>query len=134
MNKYFYSQSYWLLILHRNCKGFLVSTVYKHLKGIFGYRAPNWRKSATRRHIFFFQNKPVSRISIGTCCIVNKGKTAKQWMDKYGSYFIWALYSVTCTHSFSADLVDCLVLLVDLFKQRFINSLLHICITSVDFI
>ena len=30
-----------LLILHRSQKGFLLRPVYKHLKGILAYRAPN---------------------------------------------------------------------------------------------
>ena len=45
-----------LLSLHRNQKGLLLSPVYKHLKGIFAYRAPEWRKPATCEYFFFKTN------------------------------------------------------------------------------
>ena len=34
------------MILHWNQKAFLLSPVYKHLKGIFAYKATDWRKPA----------------------------------------------------------------------------------------
>ena len=50
-----------LLILNRNQKGFLLSPVYKHLKGIFAYtsneKTPDEKK---QQHVSSFsQNNPV---------------------------------------------------------------------------
>ena len=48
---YFDSGSYWFYIEIK--KGFLLSPLYKHLKGIFAYRAPDCRKPAMDKQVFF---------------------------------------------------------------------------------
>ena len=64
------------MILHKNLKAFLFSPVYKHLKGMFVYRAPYLRKPAALEQ-FFFQKKPVERMNEEIRCVTNEGKTIK---------------------------------------------------------
>ena len=50
VNKYFGSESYWFYTEIK--KGFLLSPVYKHVKSICAYRAPDLGKLATHKHFF----------------------------------------------------------------------------------
>ena len=72
---YFDSESYSFCIeIKRN---FLLSPVQKHLKSIFAYRTPNWRKPATLTQ--FFPKQSCLKIE-EMCCIASKRKTAKnEW-------------------------------------------------------
>ena len=74
-------------------KVFLLSPVYKHLKGIFAYtrNKKDWRKPATHKHIFSKQIflKKEWRNSLHT----NKGKTAKNEQKNDDSDFLWPLYN-----------------------------------------
>ena len=81
------------MILLRNQKDFFISSVYKHLKGILAYRAPDWKKPATRKQ-FFFQKRPVQRMNEEICCVTNKRKTAKNEWGNDDSYLLRALYCV----------------------------------------
>ena len=79
------------MVLHRNEKAFLLSPVYKHLKSMFAYRAPNWRKPAALKQFFsketYLKNEEIN-------CITNKGKTGKIQWGNADSDFLQVLYSV----------------------------------------
>ena len=114
MNKYFDSESYWLLILYRNDKDFLDSPFYKHLKGIFAYRASHWRKPATRMQ-FFCKTNLVKEWMKKLNVLLTKEKKAKQWIGKWWPWFC-ELYTVYTMYIYSFSL------LLNLFKERYINS------------
>ena len=79
-----------LLILHRNKKCFLLSPVYKHLKGLFKYKAPGGRKPERCKQFFFKRNLLNKEI----CYITDEGKTVKNEWENDGSDVLWALYNV----------------------------------------
>ena len=77
-------------ILHRNQKCFLLSPVYKHLKGLFKYGAPDWRKPLRCKQFIFKRNLLNKKI----CYITDEEKTVKNEWENDGSEVLWALYSV----------------------------------------
>ena len=76
-----------------------------HLKGIFAYRAPGWRKLATCKHFFFKTNLFNEEIN----CTTNEGKTAKNEWENDDPDFLQALHSIYNLY------IKCIV---NLFQER----------------
>ena len=87
------------MILHRNEKSFLFSSVYKHLKGRSAYitsEKGTWLKKISNAYAAFFQKKTALRINEEICCIIDKQKvkmTMNGWKND-GSDILRALSNV----------------------------------------
>ena len=93
-NTYFDSESYRFYIEIK--KGFLLSSVHKHLKGIFEYRARDCRKPVARKQ--FLKNKPVKEWIKKFIGLLRKKNAWNEWMNEYerendDSDVLGALYS-----------------------------------------
>ena len=108
-----------------NQKGFLLSSIYKHLKWIFTYarnKEGTWLKKTCNALVVLLQSKPIYRVNEEICSISNRGRTAKNEWENDGSDFLQALYNVY--KKLRTILFPCL--LINLFKERYVSSVISI--------